>query len=46
MIQWYTQVFYALVVFILIQIFKFYFLGNEDFFLIIIRYFRGKNDPK
>ena len=46
MIYWYEQVFYGLILFGLIQIFKFYVLGNEDILLIIIKYFRKKNDSK
>jgi hypothetical protein len=42
MIYWYQQVFYALVVFLLIQFFKFYVLGNEDILLMTIKYFRKK----
>ncbi len=46
MIYWYEQVIYGLIAFALIHIFKFYFLGNEDILLIIIKYFRKKNDSK
>jgi hypothetical protein len=46
MIPWYTQVFYGIIVFILIHIFKFYCLGNEDIGLIIIKWFRKKDDSK
>ena len=46
MIYWYQQVFYGFIVFLLIHIFKFYCLGNEDIFLMVIKYFRKKNDSK
>jgi len=42
MICWYEQVFYGLIVFALIQFFKFYVLDNEDIGLILIKYFRKK----
>lgn len=46
MIHWYEQVFYGWVIFGLIQLFKWYILGNEDIFLTCIKYFRKKNDSK
>lgn len=46
MIYWYEQVFYGLVCFFLIQAFKFYFLGNEDILLTLIKYFGKKNDSE
>lgn len=46
MIHWYEQVGYALLLLIIIQSFKFHFLGNEDIVLTIIKYFRKKDDSK
>jgi hypothetical protein len=46
MIYWYEQVFYGIVLFALIEIFKFYVLENEDIGLMLIKYFRKKNDSK
>ena len=42
MIYWYEQVFYGIIVFLLINTFKFYLLGNEDLFLMLIKYLRKK----
>lgn len=44
MIYWYQQLFYGIILFILIHIFKFYVLGNQDIALTIYKYFKGKND--
>jgi hypothetical protein len=42
MIYWYEQLFYGMVVFALIHVFKFYIFGNEDIALLIYKYFREK----